>query len=182
MQKMVGIKRNKIVYEKDIYKLENKYHIPKEDGYQVDTSYSKFLFSMDSSKYKVQIKNHYQPLQALYYDQKGTLKSFQINCYAGGFPNLNWDRDSILSTFVPKQQAPLDSLISLEQLMNQLKYLSKTQNFNKNDYDFVVVVFWNRFLGRQSNRLIHFVQENAKLASNKRIKIIYVNNDNLYTN
>ena len=153
MQKMVGLKRFKYVNEKEIYSLENKYHIPKEDGYELDTSYFTFLFSLDSSKNKAQIKNHYQPLQALYYDKNGNLISFQINCYAGGFPNLKWDRDSIFSTFVPKQQAPLDSLVPLELLLKQIKPLSKTRNFSIDNYDFVVIVFWNRLIGRQADSI-----------------------------
>jgi hypothetical protein len=35
-------------------------------------------------------------------------------------------------------------------------------------------------MGRQSKRLIHFVQENSKLEKEKKVKIIYANNDNIY--
>jgi hypothetical protein len=35
-------------------------------------------------------------------------------------------------------------------------------------------------MGRQSKRLIHFVQENSKLAKDYKVKIIYVNTDNIF--
>lgn len=35
-------------------------------------------------------------------------------------------------------------------------------------------------MGRQSKRLIGFVQDNVKLATDKRVKIIYVNTDNFF--
>jgi hypothetical protein len=36
-------------------------------------------------------------------------------------------------------------------------------------------------MGRQSKNLIHTVQQNARLAADKRIKLLYVNNDNLFS-
>ena len=74
--------------EKTIVRYANHYNIPIADGYELDTSYYAFLLSHDKARYKEQINNHYQPLQALYFDKSGQLQSFQINCYAGGFPNL----------------------------------------------------------------------------------------------
>ena len=53
--------------------------------------------------------------------------------------------------------------------------------FNSINFDYIVLVYWSRFMGRQSKNLIKTVQENARLAAEKRIKIIYVNNDNLFS-
>lgn len=177
---LYGMKSIKEVGETTILKYGKKYNIPNQDSYRIDTAYFSFLFSIDTTRYKSQIKNHYQPLQALYYDNKGNLQSFQVNCYAGGFPNLQWDRDSIFSVFVPKQQAPLDSIVPLETQMKYLFPLSQTEKISVEEYDYIIVVYWNRFMGRQSKRLIKFVQENAKLSKDKKIKIIYANNDNLF--
>lgn len=85
---LFGMKNSKSVDESTIIRYANKYNVPLTDNYELDTSYISFLYSHDTSKYKSQIKNHYQPLQALYYDNSGHLQSFQVNCYAGGFPNL----------------------------------------------------------------------------------------------
>lgn len=177
---MYGIKSIKSVDEKDITRYAKKYNIPISDSYELDTAYFSYLLSYDTAKYQLAIKNHYQPLQALYYDDSAHLKSFQVNCYAGGFPNLKWDREWIMSSFPPKQQAPLDSLVSLQTQLNYLKPLSETTKFKTDNYDYIVIVYWNRFMGRQSKRLIRLVQENSKLATADKVKIIYANNDNLF--
>jgi hypothetical protein len=177
-----GVKNPKMVDEKRIEHYSEKFNIPSTDNFELDTLYNSFINSIDTVKYKQQQKNHWQPLQALYYDKSGQLQSFHINCYAGGFPNLKWNRDSILSTFPPKQQAPIDSILPFDTLEHYLKTLSKSNKIIKENYDYIVVVFWDIFMYRQSKRLIEFIQENCKLAVNKKVKIIYVNNDNCFLN
>ena len=103
-----------------------------------------------------------------------------MNCYTGGFPNLRWDRNEIMSTFPPKEQAPIDSIVSLETQMQYLKRLSQTEQHFFESYDYVVIVYWNRFMGRQSKRLIRYVQDNVKLENNRKVKVIYVNTDNIF--
>ncbi len=76
---LYGMKNYKVVDEKTIIKYSKKYNIPLADSYELDINYISYLKSLDTSIYKEQIKNHYQPFQALYYDNKGELKSFQIN-------------------------------------------------------------------------------------------------------
>mgnify|MGYP000858766587 FL=1 len=174
------MKKTKTVDEKTITRYSQKYNIPTADSYELDTAYFSYLFSLDTVKYKSQIKNHYQPLQALYYDNLGYLKSFQVNCYAGGFPNLKWDRNEIMTSFPPRQQAPIDSIVSLETQMKYIKPLSQTSKLSVDNYDYIVIVYWNRFMGRQSKRLIHFVQENSKLEKEIKVKIIYANTDNIF--
>jgi hypothetical protein len=177
---LYGMKDSRTVNEETIIRYSEKYNIPQADNYELDTSYVTFLFSLNTTKFKEQVKNHYQPLQSLYYDKSGQLKSFQVNCYTGGFPNLNWYRDNVLATFPPPQQAPLDSIVSLDSQFKYLQLLSKTNKFSVDNYDYIVIVYWNRFMGRQSKRLIHFVQDNHKLAGDKKVKIIYVNTDNIF--
>ena len=180
VNKIYGLKVIKEVDDEMILEAAKVFKIPEEDIFELDTSYISYLFSFDTLLYKNQIKNHYQPLQALYFDKSGHLKSFQINCYAGGSINLKWDRDSILNIFPPKQQAPLDSLLNLEMQMKYLRPLGKTVTFDFNKYDFIVIIYWNIFMNRQSKRLINFIQENCKLASEFKLKLIYANNDNIF--
>jgi len=175
-----GMKSIDPVDEKTILKYGKKYNIPIQDSYELDTAYLSFLFSIDSTKYSSQIKNHYQPLQALYYDREGHLQSFHVNCYTGGFPNLKWDRNEMFSTFPPKQQAPLDSIVSLEKQIKYLQQLSQTEKYSGERFSYIVIVYWNRFMGRQSKRLIKFIQENEKLSLDENVKIIYANTDNLF--
>lgn len=178
---LYGLKTIKRVDEKNILHYAKKYNIPPSDCYVLDSSYISFLNTLDTILYKGQRQNHLQPLQALYFDSEGKLKSFQINCYAGGFPNLNWDRNEIMTSFPPRQQSPLDSVISLDTQLSFLRQLPQTQKFTNESYDYIVFVFWSRFMGRQSKRLIKIIQDNAKLASDKKVKIIYVNNDNVFS-
>lgn len=140
----------------------------------------KYLFGSGSNKPQKLIFRLTWPLQALYYDNSGQLQAFQINCYAGGFPNFHWDRNGILATFPPQQQAPLDSIVPLDTQLKYLRLLSQTKKFSADSFDSIVIVYWNRFMGRQSKRLIRFVQDNSKLATEKKVKIIYVNNDNIF--
>ena len=175
-----GIHNIETVDKEAILKYEKKYRIPNADSYQLDTSYFTNLFSLDTIKYKSQIKNHYQPLQTLYYDNKGNLQSFHVNCYAGGFPNLKWNRDGNFKTFLPKQQAAIDSILPLYKQLEFFIPLHNRNDFQKEDYDIFVVVFWNKFMGRQSKRLVQYVQKNVTLSQNNRVKIIYVNNDNIF--
>jgi hypothetical protein len=180
IQGLYGIKNPKELNDKTIIRYSEKYNIPLTENYKLDTAYLTFLSSLDSTNFKEQIKNHYQPLQVLYYYKTGQLESFQINCYAGGFPNLNWNRDSIFTTFPPRKQAPIDSIISLDLQLKFIRPLSQTIGFSVENYDYIVIVYWNRLMGRQSKRLIHFVQENYKLAKDYKLKIIYVNTDNIF--
>jgi len=177
-----GMKLPKPIDEKSILKSGKRFNIPNEDSYQLDTTYRAYLFSLDTSKFKHQIKNHYQPLQALYYGKNGNLESFQINCYAGGFPNLKWNRNETFQTFLPKQQAPVDSILPLNSHLKFLLPLSQTKEENPDNFDYYVIVHWNRFMGRQTRRLLRCVQKNAKLSSGKKLKIVYVNNDNHFLN
>ena len=180
IQGLYGIKNPKELNDQTIIRYSEKYNIPLIDNYKLDTAYLTFLSSLDSTNFKEQIKNHYQPLQVLYYDKTGQLESFQINCYAGGFPNLDWKRDSIFETFPPQKQAPIDSIFPLDIQIKHLQPLSQTNSFSIEYYDYIVIVFWNRLMGRQSKRLIQYVQENIKLARDYKVKIIYVNTDNIF--
>jgi hypothetical protein len=174
------MKKIKNIDEKTILKFAKEYNIPSADSYQLDTAYFSYLFSLDTAKYKSQIKNHYQALQALYYDKSGHLTSFQVTCCTGGFPNLNWNRNATMATFPPKQQAPVDSIVPFEIQKKYLKPLTQSAEFSSDNYDYVVVVNWNRFMGRQSKRLIRYVQDNCKLEPKRKIKIIYANTDNIF--
>lgn len=180
IQGLYGIKQPKELNDQTIIRYSEKYNIPLTDNYKLDTAYLTFLSSLDSTRFKEQIKNHYQPLQALYYNKTGQLESFQINCYAGGFPNLDWNGDNIFTTFPPQEQAPTDSIIPLDFQLKYLQPLSQTNRFSIENYDYIVIVYWNRLMGRQSKHLIHFVQENYKLAKDYNVKIIYVNTDNIF--
>ncbi|HEX5002007.1 MAG TPA: hypothetical protein VFW78_05895 [Bacteroidia bacterium] len=180
MMRMYGIKKQKYADDNTILHYAKRYNIPAADCYTLDTGYISFLFKMDTILFKKQIKNHYQPLQALYYNNTGNLEVFHVNCYTRGFPNLKWNRDALFAIFPPGQQAPADSILSLNRQLQLLQQLPYTASFSANQYDYVVIVYWSRFMGRQSKRLIKTIQNNQLLAGDKKVKIVYANNDNLF--
>jgi len=168
------------INQNQIIQYSKKYNIPLSESYEMDTAYFTFLKSADTAKYGNEVKNHYQPLQALYYNNSGVLESFQVNCFVGGFPNLKWNINNNFSTFPPKLQAPLDSLVPLDVHLKYLKPVSNSTMPSIENYDYIIIVHWNRFMGRQSRNLINYVKENSNLATNKKVKILYVNTDNVF--
>lgn len=181
--KMYGMRAPKALSTEEIISLADEYHIPARDNYILnEETYLKYVKSLDKTRYKNSIHDHLQPLQVLYYDSDGDLQSFQVNCYAGGFPNLKWNRDGAFEVFLPKKQAPLDSIIPLHLHRTFLSMADETiGEFNEfRAPDYTVIVHWNRFMGRQSKRLIKLVQKNTQLAEAKSVRVIYVNTDNLF--
>jgi hypothetical protein len=85
-----------------------------------------------------------------------------------------------MGTFPPGQQTPVDTLIPLNKLLTLMHPLAGAQNIKTDNAEYVVVVFWTKFMGRQSKRLIRYVQQNRQLAPGKKIKIVYVNADNQF--
>ena len=47
--------------------------------------------------------------------------------------------------------------------------------------EYIVFVYWSKFMGRQSKRFINFINKNSSLNKNEKIRVIYVNTDNIYT-
>ena len=180
MLKMYGFKKTYTVVNNDnLATLAEKHEIPLSDWYELDSSYYSFIMSYDKDIYHSEMNNHLQTLQALYFDKNGDLVSYHINCYAGGFPNLKWNRHGTFDVFIPKLQAPLDSLVTRDKLLPYLNPSIYTEETTFSDYDYVVVVFWGDYLGRQSERFIKIVKQNIDLADkNQQIKVIYVNMDN----
>lgn len=176
--KTYGLKTMKPLTTEEIIRQGKKYKIPASDGFELDSTYYTFIKSLDTSRFIQVQKDHFQPLQAIYYDKTGQMCAFHINCYCGGFPNLKWNRNGNFETFLPKQQAPLDSIFTLEKQLSFVQPLAHQDTLNITPFDYVVVVHWSRYMGRQSKRLIELVQKNARLTNRERIKIIYVNSDN----
>lgn len=176
---MYGIKNPHSLDEKEVARYSQKYKIPLADNYELDTSFSSFITSFDKIRYKAEIKNHYQPLQALYFERSGQVQSFHVNCHAGGFPNLKWRE--LNGAFPPAQQTPVDSLLLFDRQLACLRNLSSSQKIAFEEYDYVVVIYWSCWMGRQSKRFIRSVQQNCENTAGKKVKVIYVNSDKIYS-
>jgi len=182
MTKMYGLNTTVTTVNQDnLASLAKEYGVPLSDWFGLDSSFFYFFDSFDREIYREFIRDHSQPLRVLYFDKSGYAVSFHTNCYAGGFPNLKWNRYGVFNTFVPQTQAPIDSLLTRDTLLSFLQPTLYSKEINFSEYDYLAVVFWGSFMGRQSRRLIRTVQQNAKLApENLQVRIIYVNLDNFF--
>jgi hypothetical protein len=179
---IIGIKKVKQVSEDDVIELGARLSIPIEDTYMLDTSYSTYI-RKTAGRDERKIKDHLQPLQAIYFGKENELiypLSWQINCYVPGFPNLKWNYNGNMNQFPPASQAPLDSIFSAKKYLEFLRPVTGVVPFNTIDYDYIIIVFWNRFLEKQSKGLIEAVKRNAALADSVKVRLLYVNNDNLF--
>lgn len=176
---ITGIRTPKALSETQIQKAAQKWDIPIENSFVLDTGVYK-----NTIRKKVPIEqqnNHLQPLQAYYFQPSTPYPvSYHINCYAGGFPNLKWNRNGNMDVFPPRQQAPIDSAITLSDLMNSIQQ-SESKLFQQNGNQ-TVVVFWTKFMNRQTKRFLKAVRKNSALSNQFAVTIIYMNADNLFVN
>lgn len=150
-------------------------------NYYLDSTFVNYCQLRFSGNHQL-LHDFLQPMQALYFDRSGNLISWHLNCYAGGFPNLKWNRGNVFSTFPPKSQRPITDSISLGTILQYLKKFEKW-NYSKptQSSQLTIVVFWNYQVFKQSKRLIDLVEKNLKLNANKeRPNLIFVNTDLMY--
>jgi len=179
VNRMVGIRTVKTMDDKAITAAAIQFEIPLKHVYAVDTNYIQVLKAKQQKHTPTSLNNHLQPLQALYFINGQYPESFQINCYAGGLPNLNWERDGIMESFPPKIQAPLDSMVSREELFNIVQKLNGVDYSEAITSGPLVVVFWTKFMHKHTKAFIPVVQKNLK-HSTVPVQVIYVNADNLF--
>ena len=167
--------------------IRQEFSLPKERTFRLDTNYIHYLFSLDTAKYASQIHDHYQPIQATYYDKAGRLISFHINCYAGidtkDYDDLNWNQLNVFASFPPKSIVPIDTILPL------IKHLQFIKTFDNNvidttgfsEFDYTVIIHWGKnWRSKDSRNLFKIVTENTLLAKDKKVNILYVNNDNTW--
>ncbi len=183
MKSVYGFQEPKNIDNKEVKKVAEKYDINLNDLYRLDQSYLKFVMSKPDNEVNADDKKYRsQPLQILYYKRNGELLSYHVNCLASGFPILNWNENDNFEVFPPKTQAPLNQSFPLDELVTFFNPISANEAFDFEDNDYIIIVFWNKFMSKQSKHLIEVVKKNQKLIENKVVRIIYVNNDNLFSN
>ncbi|MBK9637074.1 MAG: hypothetical protein IPO63_04385 [Bacteroidetes bacterium] len=176
----MGIRDPKVMDEKLHARYLRKLKAPTNQAYLIDTNYINFLEIKDTLLFRKEKKNHYQVIQALYYGHNQFQEKWFINCYAPGYPKLNWNIDNNFATFPPKTAAPLDTLLSFDRLINHAQSFKdhEKQKVGENE-PYTVVFIWNRFMIRETKRLHKLVKENLKKC-NEPYRIIYINNDNIF--
>ena len=177
----------KYLSQEDLESFRKEFNLPKEKTFRLDTNYIRYLFSLDTARYGTEIHDHYQPLQATYYDNTGILISFHINCYASaGIPDtsdFNWNQQNAFASFVPKTVTPVDSILPLNKHLSFIKTFDykpiDTTGFAT--FDYTVIVYWSKhYFGAQNcKNLIKIVSDNVALAGDKKVNVIYVNSENI---
>lgn len=180
---LLGIKNPRKLSEQDILKAAIKYNIPVSDIYQMNYFFLYYSEMIENSGVAPSvIKDHMQPLQALYYNKSGSLQSYHINCNAStSIGGVNWNKNKVMSSFPPISQIATDTFFPLNRHLEFFKPIASTISFNREDYDYIIILYWNVFMKRPAKKLIHSVQKNISLAGDQKVKVIYVNNDNLYS-
>ena len=182
MFSLMGIKQPAECNMEEIIAYSNKFGIPNNSSYYLDTTYLYDL--LHSGKNDTTLYNNLmQPLQIRFYQKTNTLLSLHLNCTAGGFPNLKWNKRGQLDTIPPRYSVSIDTCLLFSK---DLKYLIPIGNNHNPDKDYTtadynIILFWSVFMNRQSKILIREIQNYQKRFPDKKISILYVNTDNVYS-
>ena len=110
--------------------------------------------------------------------------SFHTNCYASaGIPDdidFNWNQQNAFGYFAPRTIAPIDSILPLPRHLSFIKTFNNrpidTTGFSA--FDYTIIIHWSKkWRPGDSKNLIKIISNNANLAVNKKLNIIYVNSD-----
>jgi len=177
-----GVQDPEVLSKNQIINIAKENGISEQNLFELDSNYLNYVYSKSKDVGNESIKYRTQPLQVMYYNDKNKLLSYHVNCLATGFPKLNWNSDKQFDTFVPKSQAPTNQFFPLEELVQYFNPIS-IKSLEMRNYNYVIIIFWNAFMEKQSKHLIKTVRNNIKLKNTEdKVKIIYVNNDNLFSN
>ncbi len=184
---MYGFKKHKNLTDEQIVRYAKKHNFNNYNIYKTSDSYEPFIKELKptakdtADNNKALRKALYPPLQYMLFGSTGKIIFLTINFYAGGFPNLQWNRDGAFEQFPPRPLVPFeDNGIYFQQIQPHVSALDTSTSSAK--YDYTCVVFWDRFMGRQSNRLIKYALKNIEEERKKgtKINVLLVNNDNMY--
>lgn len=187
--KIYGVRKPKYLRAEEIVKYANRFGPAKFDLGEIKPGYSAYLTFVENGHGwdspaaiapSQTAHNLRQPIQFMLYDRNRKLTCYAANCDAGGFPNLNWNRNGAFDEFPPKSLTKIDTSICYDSLIDNLYFLQG--NPRGTDTHYTAFIFWNHFMHRQSKRLINWCFrnfiENSKTDS---INIILVNNDNYFS-
>ena len=184
VEKMIGMRKVREIRPDEYRRLLRRLEANPLDAYLIDSSYVNALWDEIAKWDTGTVNRHCQPIQALYYGHGQYPEAWFINCYAPGFPNLDWNRGGLFDTFPPRTAVRSDSLLSFDKLRglmlmpeNQVSSLPLTGA----GQPYTVVFYWNRFLFRQCRRLHRHLKENLSIHEGP-VRIIYLNNDRIFSN
>lgn len=175
----MGMHHPKMLSDKQLQHYSRKRKIPESHSFYADTLLLNFI--VEQKKHPLQIKNHVQPLQAIWFQRTDPYPlAWSINCYANPRTfRLRWDALGEMDSLPPKGNAPLDSLLMQQDLQRFVKpvFFHSQTAAAENEYN--VYVLYNRLMNRGSRHLMRAVRTHEKRYKG-RVVIQYVNTDRLY--
>lgn len=179
-----GIKNPRLLNDDEIKKYAIKYGIPLESVYKLDTLKYRKAFQAIKQSRPLLYHDVYQPLQVKGFDSVGKMTLFLINCNIQGGLTLKWDFAGTFDVFPPQQNyiAKVDTVLSLDDDIKFYQSL-KGDTIDKSTLkgsDYTLIVFWSRFMNRQSKNLIQVLLNYQNHNNGKKIKELFINVDNLY--
>lgn len=177
---LMGVKKPKELTINEIKSTQKRLQIPDSLSFVLNKTYVQYLKSCPQSEKK----NHLQPLQIIFFNKYMKIQSYFVNCHAQGFPLLNWNRDNILDSFSHKTLTPIDSCISLSSILLNLRGITTISKYENQsvfqNYDFICLIFWNKFMFKQSHNLLNQYRKSLYKNSSLKILTLFINNDNLF--
>ncbi|MDN4166760.1 hypothetical protein QWY31_14710 [Cytophagales bacterium LB-30] len=160
----------------------SKWGIEPNELYILDQeSYKKTIWSFYENNKRL-THDLYQWHQLFVFNADENLISYQLNCRTKIVAN-DWDYNSrgTFSTYPPSDN-------SLKEFNKELKLSQLSPHFineagnalneeNIKDFELIIVTYWSIYHGRQSQKLIQTVLDYKKKHTDKRIKYVFVNND-----
>lgn len=177
-----GIKDQKQLNREQIKVVSQKVSSQSNNQYFVTNTFKEFLNSLKEKNMCIEsdqlLHQLQQPIQVITLNSAGQVIHHVSNCDVGGFPNLKW---ASISTFTDNMYKDCkDANVNFIELIFPFLYpLNQEKEILKQyvNYDYVYLIFWNRFAFRQSKRLIEHLK-NIQIKENALL--IYVNNDNFF--
>lgn len=163
-------------------KAARKYGVKPKDAFIMDSLYyQRFGFAKKAS-IQGKVKDLFQPLQLRVYDTNGKLLAQYANCNVPpGLFNLRWG--IYLDTLPPnpKYTATNDTLskITLQTEFEYVRPMYESTRIASPTLKYYVVIYWSRFMGRQSKHFIKQVHKRFAPYKNQ-INYLYVNTEPLY--
>lgn len=185
---LLGMKKAKEVSDQKVIEILAANHSIGDSYYRADSAFALFLSSLNANDVVSRsIKEKYiQPLNAVVFDAaNGGPYAWIANCHGApkGLRNLTWQIDNQLkeSPFQVNNLNDRDTLRlpALFSLLDPVRKSSAWELAKITDYDYVAVIFWADFMGRQNENFLQEIHENFRKSESK-IKVLYVNMDGLF--
>jgi hypothetical protein len=175
-----GIHKPSLIDNEKIVKLGEGFQLVNENIYLIDTlSYKYYVESIKKSSIK-DYQDLMQPLQIKFFKGNDSLVFQLVNCSVGGFPNLKWNRLRSFDVYPPSMR--YFKVVNYQKSLVEDTLFYHPLRLGQSDQvpDATIVVFWSRMMGRQSKRIIKQALNYKKRFPQYRIRLMFVNNDNLY--